>query len=132
MKLIRHDITLAGLDPTGEVSRAALVVSGCMKEISWLPPPSRESGVVSISSDTRYRIPGFEWGKCLFDYHDNEIPEVLWLLIVALEVKSLNCLVLARVGIEEQYRRVGFARLRRVSDMSTLSELFQLSNITII
>ncbi|KAF4632319.1 hypothetical protein G7Y89_g5799 [Cudoniella acicularis] len=132
LNLVSHQINLNGLDPMGEVVEGALTVSGYLKKVSWLPPPSRSSGVSITSSDTWYRFPEFEWGKCLFDCHNAEMPDNLWCLVVIMEMKSANCLVLDHAGCEGKYRRVGLARLRRVTDMQALLSSFDVSTITIV
>lgn len=132
LKLVSRNITLAGLDTMGEIVKGVLVVSGPLRRTSWIPPPLRKSGVISRSSDTWYRLPDFEWGKCLFDCHNDEIPDKVWCLVVAVEEKSVNCLVLGLAASEGEYRRVGFARLRRVKNMKALLSSFQQSTVTIV
>lgn len=137
IKLLSHKITLVGLDLMGEVSHGTLILSGYLKKVSWLPPPSRRSGVTITSSDTWYRLPEFEWsplegGKCLFDCPDQDIPDVLWCLVISTEVKAVNCLVLSQDEEGNIFRRVGFARIRRVKDIAALLSSFQFSVVTII
>lgn len=132
LELMGHDINVAGLNAMGEVTGGVLTVSGPLRRISWHPPPLRRSGVLTTASDTWYRLPEFDGGKCLFDCHDDEIPESLWCLVVAVEVKSVNCLVLSPTDSEGDYRRVGFARIRRVWDIEAFLSKFQVTTVTIV
>jgi hypothetical protein len=132
LKLVSHHIDITGLDPMGEVMGGALTVSGYLKKVSWLPPPSRRSGVSITSSDTWYILPDFAWGKCLFDSESVGTLDNLWCLVITVEVKSVNCLMLDYSACEGNYRRVGFARLRRVTNMRALLSSFQISTITVV
>jgi hypothetical protein len=71
-------------------------------------------------------------GKCLFDSDNVDIPKDIWCLVITVEVKSVNCLVLECADCEGNYRRVGFARLRRVANMQALLSSFHISTITVI
>jgi hypothetical protein len=125
-------MNVTGLDPMGEVMGGALTVSGYIKKFSWLPPPSRRSGVSITSSDTWYILRDFDWGKCLFDSDNVDILEDIWCLVITVEVKSVSCLVLECAYCEGNYRRVGFARLRRVTNMQALLSSFHISTITVV
>jgi len=77
-------------------------------------------------------LPDFDWGKCLFDSDREGTLENLWCLVITVEVKSVDCLLLDYAGCEGSCLRASFARLQRVTNMQALLSGFYISTITVI